>query len=163
MSDWFAVNARDATWWERPGRGVYCDFEHGTEFEQLGVNVTVLWPGQPMAMYHWEVDQEDFLVVEGRALLVIEDEERPLGQWDFVHCPRGVPHVIVGAGDGPCVIVCVGAREQSTGPDWGAYTVSAVARRHGAGVEQETTQPEDAYARFGEAAESRYRDGWLPR
>jgi uncharacterized cupin superfamily protein len=162
MSEWFVLNARDATWHERPGRGVYCDFEHGTDFEQLGVNITVLWPGQPMSMYHWEADQEDFLVVAGEALLVIEDEERQLRQWDFVHCPRGAAHTIVGAGDGRCVIVCVGARVDSTGPNWGAYTVSEAAARHGASVERETTEPPEAYARFGTSSEATYRDGWLP-
>ena len=62
-------------------------------------------------MYHWEADQEDFLVLAGEALLIVEGEERPLRRWDFVHCPAGTRHVIVGAGDGPCVVVAVGARE----------------------------------------------------
>ncbi|HZT90428.1 MAG TPA: cupin domain-containing protein [Gaiellaceae bacterium] len=159
---WFVLNARDAVWWERPGRGAFCDFEAGTDFRQLGVNVTVLRPGEPMAMYHWEADQEDFLVVAGEALLVVEEEERPLRTWDFVHCPPGTRHVIVGAGAGPCVVVCVGARERSTGPEWGAYSVSDAAQRHGAGVERETTEPREAYARFGESTQTRYRDGWLP-
>jgi len=51
-------------------------------------------------MYHWETDQEDFLVLPGDALLVVEGEERPLRQWDFVHCPPQTNHMIV-AGDGP--------------------------------------------------------------
>jgi hypothetical protein len=79
-----------------------------------------------------------------------------------VHCPRGTEHTILGSGGGPCVVVAVGARDQSTGPDWGAYTVDDAARRHNAGVDRETTEPEEAYARFGATAPTRYRDAWLP-
>ena len=82
--------------------------------------------------------------------------------WDFVHCPPGTSHVIVGAGDGPCVVLAVGARDRSTGPDWGAYTVDAAAQRHGAGVERETSDPGEAYARFPKGGLTRYREGWLP-
>jgi uncharacterized cupin superfamily protein len=162
---WFVLNARDAPWFEREGRGAYCEFEGfegEADFSQLGVNITVLGPGEPMAMYHYEHDQEDFLVLAGEALLIIEGEERPLGQWDFVHCPAGTNHVIIGAGGASCVVVAVGARERSTGPDWGAYTVDEAAIRHGAGVEQETTDPEEAYARFPKGERTRYRRGRLP-
>jgi len=164
---WFVLNARDTQWWEREGRGVLCEFEgagfEGTlDFEQLGINLTVLGPGEPMAMYHWERDQEDFLVLHGAALLVIEGEERPLRAWDFVHCPAGTQHVIVGAGDEPCVVLCVGARDRSTGLEWGAYTVDEAALRHDAGVERETTESREAYARFPPGRLTRYRDGWLP-
>jgi uncharacterized cupin superfamily protein len=164
---WFVLNARDAQWWERPGRGVLCEFEGAgldgaTDFHQLGINLTRLEPGQPMSLYHWEVDQEDFLVLAGEALLIVEGEERPLRQWDFVHTPPGVNHTIVGAGDGPCLVLCVGARAGSTGDDWGAYTVDETALRHGAGVEEETTEPPDAYARFGKSALTFYREGFIP-
>ena len=117
-----------------------------------------------MAMYHWEVDQEDFLVLAGEAVLIVEGAERPLRQWDFVHCPAGTKHVIVGAGDGSCVVVAVGARTAgSTGPDWGGYTVDDIALRHGAGVERETTDQHEAYAPVGKREPARYREGWLPR
>ena len=69
--------------------------------------------------------------------------------------------MIVGAGDGPCVVVAVGAREHQDGPGWGGYTVDAVALRHGAGVEQDTTDATEAYARFRAPAPTRY-GGWLP-
>ena len=46
-----------------------------------------------MAMYHWEEDQEDFLVLAGEAVLIVEGEERPLRAWDFVHCPPKAKHV----------------------------------------------------------------------
>jgi len=161
---WFVLNARDAPWYERDGRGFYCEFEgfDGVDFPQFGINVTVLRPGEPMAMYHWEADQEDFLVVAGEALLVVEGEERPLRGWDLVHCPPGTEHVLVGAGESPCVIVAVGARERSTGGDWGAYTVSDAALRHEAGVDRETTDPAVAYARFAASSRTRCPDDVLP-
>ena len=159
---WFVVNARDARWHERPGRGAICEFDGEPEFPQLGINLQVLGPGQPMSMYHWEADQEDFLVLAGQPLLVIEGEEPPLRTWDFVHCPVGARHTIVGAGGGPCVVLAVGARDRSTGPDWGGYTVDPAAIRHGAGVETPTTDPDVAYARFGDRRPARYREGWLP-
>jgi uncharacterized cupin superfamily protein len=122
----------------------------------------VLGPGEPMSMYHWEADQEDFLLLSGEALLIVEGEERLLQAWDFVHCPAGTKHTIVGAGDAPCVVVAVGARALSTGPDWGAYTVDEAAIRHGAGVEEETTDAAEAYARFPDGKPARYREGLLP-
>jgi uncharacterized cupin superfamily protein len=163
---WFVLNARDAQWWERPGRGMLCEFEGAgfegaADFPQLGINLTVLAPGEPMSMYHRENDQEDFLVLSGQALAIVEGEERPLAQWDFLHCPAGTDHVIVGAGDGPCVVLAVGARDRSTGPNWGVYTVDEAAQRHGAGVERETTEPKEAYARFGQGRLTRYREGLL--
>jgi uncharacterized cupin superfamily protein len=159
---WFVLNARDARWRHAAGRGAICPFEGESEFAQLGVNLTVLGPGEAMAMYHWEADQEDFLVLAGEALLIVEGKERPLRRWDFVHCPPGTMHTIVGAGAGPCLVLALGARERSTGPDWGGYTVDKAALRHGAGVEQETTDPDEAYARVGRRAPARYREGWLP-
>lgn len=164
---WFVLNARETQWWRRDGRGVLCEFEGAgfegaADFLQLGVNLTLLGPGEPMSMYHGEADQEDFLVLAGEALLIVEGEERRLRQWDFVHCPPGTNHTIVGAGETPCLVLAVGARDRSTGPDWGAYTVDAAALRHGAGVERETTDPRQAYARFADGALTRYDEGWLP-
>jgi uncharacterized cupin superfamily protein len=159
---WFVVNAREARWRPGEGRGAYCIFEGEPEFSQLGIHLVHLGPGEPMAMYHWEADQEDFLVLAGEARLIIEGEERPLRQWDFVHCPAGTNHVIVGVGETSSLLLAVGARDRSTGPDWGAYTVDEAAIRHGAGVEQETTNAEKAYARFPKREPSRYREGWLP-
>jgi uncharacterized cupin superfamily protein len=159
---WFVLNARDACWRPSEGRGVYCRFEGEPEFSQLGIHLVALAPGEPMAMYHWEADQEDFLVLAGEALLVAEGEERPLRQWDFVHCPAEAKHVIVGAGDSSCLVLAVGARDRSTGPEWGGYTVDETALRHGAGVELETSDPEQAYARFPPRRSTRYREGWLP-
>ncbi len=159
---WFVLNACDAQWWERDGRGALCEFEGAgfegaTDFHQLGINLTRLAAGEPMSMYHWEADQEDFLLLAGEALLIVEGEERPLRRWDFVHCPPGTKHTIVGAGDG-CLVLAVGARDRSTGPAWGGYTVDEAASRHGAGVDEETTEPERAYARFAPGRLGPYRD-----
>jgi uncharacterized cupin superfamily protein len=159
---WFALNAREARWFQGPGRSAICDFEGEQDFPQVGINISVLAPGEPMAMYHWEADQEDFLVLAGEALLIVEGEERPLRQWDFVHFPAGTKHVIVGSGDSSCLVLAVGARIHSTGPDWGGYTVDEAARRHGAGVEHETTDAKEAYAAFTRREPGRYREGWLP-
>jgi len=163
---WFVLNAREARWLHASGRSAICEFEGHLEgeqdFLQLGINLSVLGPGESMGMYHWEVDQEDFLVLAGEALLIVEGEERPLRQWDLVHCPPETKHIIVGAGDAPCLVLAVGARERSTGPAWGGYTVDDVALRHGAGVEEETTEPTEAYARFTPREPTPYREGWLP-
>ena len=159
---WFVLNARDARWRPGEGRGAYGIFEGEPEFSQLGIHLVSLAPGEPMSMYHWEADQEDFLVLDGEALLIIEGEERPLRQWDLVRCPAGTNHTILGAGDASCLVLAVGARDRSTSPDWGAYTVDEAAIRHGAGVEQETIKAEEAYARFPARETSRYREGWLP-
>ena len=137
-------------------------FEREPEFPQLGINLQVLGPGEPSSMYHREADQEGFLILSGEAVPVIEGGERRLKAWDFVHCPVGANHVIVGAGTGPCVVLCVGVRDRSTGLDWGGYTADPAAIRRGAGVEEDTTDPDTAYARFPARRPSRYRDGWLP-
>jgi uncharacterized cupin superfamily protein len=168
---WFVLNMDDARWWYR-GHGFETGISGKADFSQIGIGLTVLQPGEPMAMYHWETDQEDFLLLSGEALLVIEGEERPLRQWDFVHCPPRTQHAIVGAGDGPCVVLAVGARERHTYVDaegrrqgregGGAYTVDEAAVRHSAGVEVETTDPLEAYARFPEPQPMPYREGWLP-
>jgi len=159
---WFDLNARQAGWRHADGRGAYSVLEGKPEFDQLGIHLVVLRPGEAMAMYHWEADQEDFLVLRGEALLIVEGEERPLRQWDFVHCPPGTEHVILGAGDDACVVLAVGARDLSTGPDWGGYRVEEAAVRHGAGVEHETTDPKEAYARVRKRELASYYEGWLP-
>ena len=159
---WFVLNARRARWWYAPGRGAYSDLEGAQDFPQLGFNIVVLRPGESMSMYHWEVDQEDFLVVSGEALLIVEGQERPLRQWDFVHCASRTKHTIVGAGSGPAVVVAVGARQHQEGPGWGGYTVDEAALRHDAGVEEETSDPDEAYARFVRRERTRAHDDWLP-
>jgi len=144
---WFVVKVRDTAWATEDRFGSGCRFENtDLPFPQLGINLHVLKPGQPSAMYHRESNQEDFLVLSGRCLLLVEGQERALQAWDFVHCPPGAEHVFVGAGNGPCVILMVGARAEEVDL---FYPVSGLARRHGAGVEQGTESAAEAYAGAG--------------
>ena len=160
---WFVLNARDSMWLHAEGRSAICLFEGRTFFDQLGINIGVHQPGEAMAMYHWEADQEDFLVIAGQGVLIVEGEERPLKQWDFVHCPPGTKHVLVGAGTEPFVVVAMGARERSVdNPDWGGYTPDQTAARHGASVAKETNDTNEAYAGQTHRRPTRYREGWLP-
>jgi uncharacterized cupin superfamily protein len=143
---WFVVNVRDAAWVTSEGFGDACTFEgEGTPPFEIGYTLGVLQPGKPSALYHRESNQEDFLVLAGECLLLIEGEERALKAWDFVHCPPETEHIFVGAGDRPCVIFMSGGR---TGEKRITYPRSELALRHGAGVEQETSVPREAYAPF---------------
>ena len=163
---WFVRNMRDAEWRHADGRGAVCvvldDFEGERRAVQLGVNAFVLEPGEPMAMYHWEADQEDFLVVSGEAVLIVEGEERPLRTWDFVHCPPNTRHVIVGAGTKPSLVVAVGARMHDGQPRSLGFPFDDVAKRHGASVEVDTMDGGAAYATVPPREPTAYRDGWLP-
>ena len=147
---WFVVNVSESAWLTNETFGSCCIFEgDAAPFPQLGFTLAVLRPGQPSGMYHREDNQEDFLVLAGECLLLVEGEERRLGAWDFVHCPPGTDHIFVATGEGPCVIFMAGARDGW--PDKGiVYPRSELARRHGAGVETETTVPAQAYAPFPE-------------
>jgi uncharacterized cupin superfamily protein len=118
----------------------------------------VLEPGQAACYYHGEDEQEDFLVLSGECLLLIEGQERRLGAWDFVHCPQWTEHVFVGAGDGLCAVLAVGTRSDGDV----IYPASELARRHRAGVEHETRAPEEAYAGVPPDTAVGYREGWLP-
>ena len=143
---WFVVNVRDATWATNDAFGGACSFETpDVPFQQVGMNVRVLQPGQPNCLYHAESPEEHFLVLHGECLLLVEEEERPLKAWDFVHCPSHTRHVFIGGGTGPCVILMVGARDPN---EQLLYPVSEVARRHGASAEAETDSPEVAYAPY---------------
>jgi len=144
---WFIVNARDLCWFESE-LGLYTMFDsEEARFDQVGFNIGILRPGEPNCMYHAEEAQEDFLVLAGKCLLIVEGQERLLKAWDFVHCPPWTEHVFVGAGDRPCVVVAVGARKKGRGL---RYAVNEVALARGAGVEEETSDPKVAYARFSE-------------
>jgi uncharacterized cupin superfamily protein len=161
---WFVVNVRDAAWWrQRDAFGFGCRFENPesepTRFPQLGFNLRVLQPGEPNCRYHAESDQEGFLVLAGECLLLVEGQERRLEAWDFVHCPPGTEHVFVGAGNGPSVILMVGARL----PEGEIrYPVSDLALAHVAGVEQEATDPREAYADLGPNRRERLPELGLP-
>jgi uncharacterized cupin superfamily protein len=154
---WFIVNATESQWYEGHF-GAYTRFEGDARFAQIGINIGVAEPGQPACFYHAEGDQEDFLVLSGECLLLIEGQERRLRQWDFVHCPPWTEHVFVGAGEGPCAVLAIGARASREV----VYPASELALRHGAGVEQETREPREAYAAIRKDEPCGYRDGWLP-
>ena len=145
---WFVLNVRDSRWFETGGSGFYTTFEgENARFTELGFGLGVLHPGEPNALYHGEDAQEDFLVLSGECLLLVEGQERLLRAWDFVHCPNWTEHIFVGAGDGPCLVLAVGARKPGRGV---RFVVNEVALRHGAGVEKETTDSREAYAAFGD-------------
>src|SRR6476661_5438662 len=149
---WFVVNVPDAERWSSQTRGARCSFESeygdpAIEFAQLGINVTVLEPGQTI-LYHAQANQEAFLVVSGECTLLVEGEQRSLGPWDFFHAAPWTEHGFVGAGERPCVIVMVGSR---SGPGV-HHPVSEIAARHGASVAEETSdwrQANGALERFG--------------
>jgi uncharacterized cupin superfamily protein len=156
---WFVLNAREAPWLEGPVYGAFTPFENreAAKFEQVGFNIAFLKPGQPACMYHREGNQEDFLVVAGEALLLVEGEERPLKAWDFFHCPAGTDHVILGAGERGCTVIAVGSRTSREV----VYPVSELAQRHNAGVEQETKDPREAYAATPPDEDVEPKEEWL--
>ena len=154
---WFILNARDAVW-STGDFGAFTRFEGESRFPLIGVNIGVLEPGQPACYYHAENEQENFLVLYGECLLLIEGQERPLKAWDFVHSPPWTKHVFVGGGDGPCAILAIGTRLSEEV----VYPESELARRHRAGVVRETRDPDDAYAGLADDVEGPYQPGWLP-
>ena len=154
---WFVVNVGDAAWVRNDAFGGRCVFESSRrvlaeradlepqQFAESGFTLAVLEPGKPTGMYHAESCQEDFLVLSGTCLLVVEEQERPLRAWDFVHCPGGTRHIFVGTGEQPCVIFMTGARRDGKTI---LYPRSTTALAHTAGVETETSAPVEAYAPF---------------
>jgi uncharacterized cupin superfamily protein len=155
---WFVVNARDAAWMNNEATEACCIFESDdfvlrgrpdlSEYVKPGAGfaLRVLRPGRPSGMYHAESVQEDFLVLMGECVLIVEDRERQLRAWDFVHCPPGTAHTFVGAGDGPCVLLCSGNRDFDDETFRRDYKPSDVAARYGASVERETGSNAEANA-----------------
>jgi uncharacterized cupin superfamily protein len=158
---WYVRNVREGKWWDVGPRGFVTELVD-EEKPQVGVNLFVLMPGNPMSMYHWEADQEGFLVLSGEALLIVEGEERTMRAWDYFHCPPNVSHTIVGAGSGPAAILAIGARGSQDGPDWGGYPYSQLAMKHDASAEEDTTDPNVAYARFPSGKAGEFSEDWLP-
>lgn len=157
---WFVINAAESRWNDSGPFGRYCNFEGKRRFKQLGLNLSLLEPGEAIGLYHREQAQEDFLVLAGECLLLVEGHKRRLRAWDFVHCPPETNHMIVGAGSGPALVLAVGARGR--GRSGIVYTADPLALEHGVGVEQETTKPDEAYAGFPRRTRCAYRPGWLP-
>jgi uncharacterized cupin superfamily protein len=139
------INLADSPALAHPNRATILDFEpDDAPWPDTGVNVQILAPGQPNCLYHDEPVQEDFLVLHGECIAIVEGVERPLRQWDFFHCPAGVPHVFVGAGEGPCALLLIGSRRI----DAAHYPVNEVAAKYGASAARETDDPEEAYAEW---------------
>ena len=141
---WFIENVADAPWMTNEVGGDACVFESDErEFGQIGYTLAVLQPGQGGGFYHKELDnQEDFLVLSGECIAIIENEECHLKQWDFVHCPPGTEHVFVGAGNAPCLLFCIGARHSRNY----LYVRNELALKHGVSVEHDTPVSAEAYA-----------------
>jgi uncharacterized cupin superfamily protein len=148
---WFVVNTADAAWTYNEHYGGVCIFESDefvlrgrpdlTAYEKphAGFTIRVVPPGRPSALYHAEAVQEDFLVLLGECVLIIEDEERHLKTWDFVHCPPRTAHAFVAKEPGPCVILATGNRLDDHEP---VSLRSEAALRHDAGSDVDTTDPE---------------------
>ena len=147
MTEWIVRNARELQWTENE-MGAYCDLLQGggDRAEEFGINLNVLPKGAPMAIYHHEPHQEGFLVLRGECVAIIDGEEVALREWDYFHCPRNVPHVVVGASDEPALVLAVGSR---IGGGDATYPPEPRAARYRAS----TTDDMDAaaaYAQFGE-------------
>jgi uncharacterized cupin superfamily protein len=151
------VNLADAPAFSHSRRATIIDFEGAQEqWPDTGVNVQIMQPGQPNCRYHSEPVQEDFLVLRGECIVIIEGEEHPLREWDFVHCPAGVEHVFVGAGDGPCAVLMIGSRRL----DGAHYPVNEVAASYDASVKADTDDPGEAYADWSEEEWRPVRSPW---
>ena len=145
---WFVVNMAEAAAIDTPNAGHAWTFEaEEGRFPHFGINVHVLNPGEPNSKYHAEEGQEAFLVLSGEARLIIGDEERILRQWDFFYSPPWTEHVLVGAGEGPCAVLMVGARNAGEGL---IYPHNEIAAKYDGSAEQTTERADEAYA------------GWTP-
>lgn len=143
MDEPFIINTADAAARSHPRRATLITFEpEDGSWPDTGVNIQIMQPGQPNCRYHSESEQEDFLVLHGDCIVILDGEERPLGQWDFLHCPAGTEHVFVGAGDGPCAVLMIGARREEAVH----YPVNEVAARYDASATEPTDDPAQAYA-----------------
>ena len=156
---WFVLNAKEASWLAG-AFGKYTGFEgKESRFPQLGINLNVLAPGEPMTMYHRENAQEDFIVLDGECTLIVNGEERPLKRWDLFHCPAGVDHAIVGAGHGPSLVLAVGARTGDE-DDGLFYPAEPAAQKYGAAVAEGTADGKVAYTNFT-FRRTVHEEGWL--
>jgi uncharacterized cupin superfamily protein len=143
MDEPLIINIADAPAFSHPKRAtaIRLEPENGL-WPDTGLNIQVMEPGQPNCRYHSEPVQEDFLVLYGECLVILDGEERPLRQWDLVHCPAGTEHVFVGAGDGPSAVLMIGSRRK----DEAYYPVNEVAAKYDASVSTPTDVVAEAYA-----------------
>ena len=155
---WFVLNAREVTYEAMPGRGAWSLFESGGSFEHYGFGIHVLMPGETPGYYHAESAQEDFLVLSGECIAVVEGEERRLRPWDLPALPaRDQPHH---DRRGRWAVRDPHGRRALSGRRV-HYPVDEVAARHGASVAEPADESRDAYA--GEdRTRSRVRAPWPP-
>jgi uncharacterized cupin superfamily protein len=152
VSEPFVLNVAEAPAVRYEGSGTYVPFENPDDrFPDFGINIHMLDPGEPNAMYHSEDNQEDFLVLAGECKAIVNGEERTLRQWDLLHCPGGTEHVLVGAGTGPCWILMVGARNADGNIH---YPVNEKAAKHGASAAEPTNDSRTAYAAWPSESET---------
>jgi uncharacterized cupin superfamily protein len=157
MDEAFVTNVADAPARSHPRRATIIDFEpDDAPWPDTGVNIQIMQPGQPNCRYHSEPVQEDFLVLHGECTVILEGEERPLRQWDFLHCPAGTEHVFVGAGDGPCAVLMIGSRREAEAH----YPVNDVAAKYDASVTSPTDDPDEAYADWRQESWRTTRNPW---
>jgi len=158
VAEWFVRNAREMRWTEN-AMGAYCDLlaEGDASVEEFAINLNVLGRGQPMAIYHHEPHQEGFLVLRGECELIVEGETRQLGQWDYFHCPPGVAHVLVGAGDEPALALAVGGR---VGGGNATYPPEPLAGRYRASTD-DSHDARAAYEQFGATDPVPFREEFL--
>ncbi len=143
---WFVVNVRAAAWMHSLKFGSACIIETDqVGFPQIGYTIAVLGEGGSSGLYHREDDQEDFLVLSGECIAIVEGEERRMRAWDFLHCPAGTEHIVVGVGPEPCVVFMAGARANRGQT---VYLRNELALRHGVSVETDTDSGQVAYAPF---------------
>lgn len=160
MDEWSVTHVTDADAVEHDQAGIWVRFEDRADpFPQLGVHLRILKPGQANARYHVEDRQEDFLVLEGECVAILDGAERQLRGGDFVHCPPGVPHVFVGAGDAPCAILMMGTR---AGDATLHFPADETAARYGASVTRSTDSPQEAYADWARSPMRPTHVSWPP-
>ena len=158
MDEPLIINIADAPAFRHPKRSTVIDFEElqDERWPDTGVNIQILQPGQPNCRYHSEPVQEDFLVLFGECIAIVNGEERPLKQWDFFHCPAGIEHVFVGAGNGPSAVLMIGSRRL----DEAHYPVNEVAAKYDASVKVATDSPPEAYADWSEFPWEKAENPW---
>ena len=140
---WFVLNLKDAHWVEHAKFGQASRLQLKYDFPHVGLHVHILQPGQPNCHYHSQECQEDFLVLEGECKLLVNGEERPLKKWDHFHCTPHTAHVFVGAGEGPCAILMIGAKKED---EKLFYPIDPVAQKYDACAKEETPDPAVSYA-----------------
>jgi uncharacterized cupin superfamily protein len=151
------INVAAAPAFSHPRRATIIRLEpDGAPWPDTGVNIQILQPGQPNCRYHSEPVQEDFLVLHGECIVILDGEERALRQWDLLHCPAGIEHVFIGAGDGPCAVLMIGSRRE----DAAHYPVNEVAAKYDASVTKATDDPAEAYADWGQESRRPTRNPW---